>query len=215
MGTEVVARWRAALNQSLLDDALRATTLAGIQKVAVTSPLMQVAAISASYNALVAKGGTLATAVTAAAASKKQHALDITSRALARNAFDVELETLKALVQNNATTGGDITGMGFTLLSLTKTSQTPPDPPGLLVVRIGKAHGKARVSVAGKGYRGRFMAEVSTDPVGPTTWSSLPGTGPSRKLSGYATGTKLWVRFATVRYGAQSDWSTPVLVTIP
>jgi hypothetical protein len=39
--------------------------------------------------------------------------------------------------------------------------------------------------------------------------------GKQRKLTGYATGTKLWVRFATVRWGMQSDWCTPVLVTIP
>ena len=26
---------------------------------------------------------------------------------------------------------------------------------------------------------------------------------------------RLWVRFATVRFGMQSDWGTPVLVTMP
>ena len=63
--------------------------------------------------------------------------------------------------------------------------------------------------------KGRFVAEMSLDAGGPSTWSSLPGTGKSRALSGYASGTKVWVRFAAVRYGMQSDWCTPVLVTIP
>ena len=56
---------------------------------------------------------------------------------------------------------------------------------------------------------------MSTDPIGTGTWSPLPGTGKQRKLAGYASGTKLWVHFATVRYGMQSAWSVPVLVTIP
>jgi len=48
-----------------------------------------------------------------------------------------------------------------------------------------------------------------------TTWSSLPGTGKQRRLSGYATGAQIWVRFAAVRFGMQSGWSVPALVVIP
>ena len=54
---------------------------------------------------------------------------------------------------------------------------------------------------------------MSGNPIG--VWTSLPGNGKQRKLSGYASGTQLWVQFAQVRYGLQSPWSTPVLVTIP
>ncbi|MFT3771528.1 MAG: hypothetical protein QM820_39440 [Minicystis sp.] len=46
------------------------------------------------------------------------------------------------------------------------------------MVKIGKAHGKARVSV---GSRGRYAAEVSPNPVGEGTWSPLPGTGDTRR----------------------------------
>lgn len=66
-----------------------------------------------------------------------------------------------------------------------------------------------------QGGRGKYVAEMTTDPAGAGPWTSLPGTGIERKLSGYASGTKLWVRFAAVKYGLQSAWSTPVLVTIP
>jgi hypothetical protein len=57
------------------------------------------------------------------------------------------------------------------------------------------------------------MAEMSPNPIG--TWSQLAGISKSRKLSGYSSGTQLWVRFAAVRFGQQGPWSTPVLVTIP
>jgi len=42
----------------------------------------------------------------------------------------------------------------------------------------------------------------------------MPGAGKQRKLSGYASGTRLWVRFAAVKYGQQSAWSTPVMLTM-
>ncbi len=123
---------------------------------------------------------------------------------------------LKALVVSNATTAADITGMGFTPLEAVKASQTQPDAPTSVLVKIGKVQGKARVSVQEtRTTRGRYVAQGSPDPIGAATWSELPGTGKQRKLSGYPSGTKLWVRFAQVRYGLQSAWSTPVLVTFP
>jgi hypothetical protein len=107
--------------------------------------------------------------------------------------------------------------MGFQNLSLpAKATQAKPDVRGPLVVKTGKVQGKSRVAIAQPGkLPGILIAEVSIDPIGPATWSVMPGSGKQRKLSGYASGTKLWVRFAAVRYGQQSDWCTPVLVTIP
>jgi hypothetical protein len=105
--------------------------------------------------------------------------------------------------------------MGFVLLADVVTPEGLPEPPQALLVKTGLMHGKAIVTVAAKGYQGKFAAEVSPDPIGSGPWTALPGTGKSRKLLGYASGTKLWVRFAAVRRGQQSAWSTPVLVTIP
>jgi hypothetical protein len=105
--------------------------------------------------------------------------------------------------------------MGFSLLVGAAATQGPPEPPAALVVKLGKAHGKARVIVEGKGYLGLFAAEASIDPIGPATWVSLPGNGKQRKLSGYPSGTRLWVHFAATRHGQQSAWSVPVLVIIP
>jgi hypothetical protein len=206
-------RFRIALNTHLLDDLARENLVNGIQKVAPQSPLAQNPSIAASLALLGTKGTTLATNVAAVATNTAQLKASTTQRNLSRVAVDSELVALKALTENNATSEGDITAMGFTPFASTPASVGPPAPPEALLVRTGKAHGKATVSVAAKGYQGTFAAQASPDPIG--TWTALPGSGKSRKLSGYATGTKLWVQFASVRHGVQSAWCTPVLVIIP
>lgn len=213
MTTSVQSRWRAALTLRLLTDALRESTLAGIQKVAPQSPLMANPAIAASYAALGTKGTKLATDLAKAAADEKAYQLSLGTANASRAAFDLELDTLKTLVENNAQSAADLLSMGFAQFTPTTASHTMPDPPASLLVKIGKEPGKARVVVPGNGYLGHFAAQSSTDPYGANTWENLPGHGKERRLSGYASGTKLWVRFATVRYGLQSAWSTPVLVT--
>jgi hypothetical protein len=77
-------------------------------------------------------------------------------------------------------------------------------------------HGRASATVQETGtLRGNYVAEATSDPISPASaWTSLAGNGKQRRIVG-PTGTKVWVRFAQVRYGLQSDWSTPVLVTLP
>jgi hypothetical protein len=215
MTTEALPRWRAVLNLALMDDAARIQLLGAIQKISQTSTLISNPSTAASLAALGTKGAALTTSVGNVASYEKLFRGSITSRDLSRRAFDLEMETLKQLVENQATNGGDVTSMGFALFVANKLSKAAPEPPASLIVKIGRAHGKARVSVAGKGYQGSFVAEVSPNPVTPTSFTSLPGNGKQRALTGYATGTQLWVRFARVVYGMQSDWCTPVLVTIP
>jgi hypothetical protein len=207
------SRWHAALNRALLTDTTRQAMLAGIQKVAPQSVLYQVPAIAASYAALVTKGATFTTTVAVAAADEKQYRASASAANLARSAFDGELVTLKTAVENNATDATDIPGMGFVSQVLVKSSKTPPDAPAGVLYFPAKEHGKGRVVVQGTGYLGHFVAEVSNDPLG--TWTALPGNGKERRLSGYPSGTRLWVHFAAVRWGLQSPWSTPILVIIP
>ena len=209
------SRWRAALNLRLLNDTKRTALLAAIQKVAQQSPLIQNPTIAASYASLSTKGATFVTSVANASASEQQWKADAAVRDVARVAFDLEVTNFKTLVENNATSAADLTGMGLTELVVTRSAKTMPDAPAAVLVRPGKEHGKARVAVDGKGYLGSFVAQVSPDPIGPSTWTPLPGTGKSRNLSGYASGTKLWVQFAQVRWGLQSPWSAPVMVIIP
>jgi hypothetical protein len=77
--------------------------------------------------------------------------------------------------------------------------------------RVG--HGKIRATVHETGGSHHpYAAEQSVDG---TTWTALgAGRGKSRMITG-ASGAKIWVRFAMVRGELQSDWCTPVLVTIP
>ncbi len=185
-----------------------------MEKVAPQSALMKVPSIAASYASVVTKSTALGGLVAAVAADDKQLKADTAARNGAHSALLLELVGLKALVLSNATTEADITAMGFKVLDLSATSRTQPPAPASLLVYLGKVQGKARVVVQGA-TRGHFAAQVSPDPVTATSWASLPGNGKERKLSGYPSGTKLWVRFAQVRYGLQSDWSVPVLVTIP
>jgi hypothetical protein len=215
MTTMAMSKWRAALNISLLDDLTRANLVTSIQKVAAQSALIQVPARAARGAAINTKGGAFATNVATTATFEKQLRASTTARDVSRATLDLELVTLKSLVENNATSASDITAMGFVLLESAKPSKTPPSPPEALLVRPGREHGKSRVAVQGKGYLGHFAAQVSTDPIGATTWTSLPGTGKERQLAGYASGTKLWVQFAAVRWGLQSAWCTPVMIIIP
>jgi hypothetical protein len=209
------SRSRAALNIHLLNDLQRENVLAGIAKVAPDSPLLQNPAIAASFASLTLKGSTLATNIAAVAESEGIFRASIGARQLARDVFDLELDNLKTLVENNSTSAADLTGMGFVPLVFNRSARTQPDPPAALLVRPGKARGKARVAVQGRGWLGRFVAEVSIDPIGPATWTALPGNGKERVLTGYPSGTRLWVRFAAVRWGLQSAWSEPVQVLIP
>jgi len=86
--------------------------------------------------------------------------------------------------------------------------------PGNIVNKPPKqGHGKTVVSVDDPGpTRHQFAAEQSLDGV---TWTQLGvGHGKTRVVTG-PSGTKVWVRFAMVRAGQQSAWSTPFLVTLP
>jgi hypothetical protein len=207
-------RIRISLNVSDMSDADVASTVAGIQKVAPSSALMQNAGIAASYTALGKKATTLASAAGTVAADHVQLKLDETARLTARTSIQGELDSLRGLVANAASSPSDITGMGFVQLSRSAQTRTTPMPPAELVTRLGRVHGRARVAVAGN-TSGNYVAESTPDPIAPTSvWTSLPGNGKQRTLTG-ATGSKVWVRFAQVRYGLQSDWSTPVLVTLP
>jgi hypothetical protein len=212
-----LSRFRIALNVSLMNDLERMGLIAGIQKVATSSSLMKVPAIAASYSALVTKGAAFQTSSALVSADEKQLRLDETSRDLARSTADAELVTLKTLVSQNAASASDVAGMGFTELpSVAAAQQNAPAVPGPILVKIGKVQGAARVGIGAAGVlRGTTVAEVSPDPITATSWTLMPGAGKQRKLSGYASGTRLWVRFAAVKYGQQSAWSTPVMLTIP
>ena len=209
-------RWPISLDISKLNDLERQEALAGIEKVGPSSPLFAIPSIAASYASLSLKGTALLTNVAAAAAYEKLYKANVALRDISRSAFDLELDTLKTAVENNAGSASDLASMGFSLLVVAKASRLAPSPPAELLVHLGKVHGAARVVVAGKGYLGSFAAQMTLAPVTATSaWTDLPGHGKQRTFTGYATGTQMAVRFAAVRFGMQSDWCVPVILTIP
>ena len=103
--------------------------------------------------------------------------------------------------------------MGFALLTVTRSAKVAPEAPALLLVYpAGRTARPASWSPAAA-TSATSSRRCRGDPIG--TWASLPGNGKERKLSGYPSGTKLWVHFAQIRWGLQGPWSVPVLITIP
>jgi hypothetical protein len=206
-----MSRWRVALNTKLLDDLEKQSLGATIVKMAPQSALYGIPAIAASVAAIKTKTAALKAGNDSVDADEKQLKADIAIRDTARLGLDTELVTLKSLLVNNATQASDITGLGFGIIDLPQSTAQPDLP--VVTVTMSQKHGSAKVSVVG-GTGKRFLAEAAPDPnAGP--WTLLPGTGRSRRFKGLASGTKIWVRFAQVRYNQQSAWSIAVLVSIP
>jgi hypothetical protein len=157
---------------------------------------------------------TYKTARAASAVSATQHKTDVAAEAQARIANDRAIMTLCHMTEDAAVTLDDIKSMAFAAYQGCPPAPTMTGP--LVDVILGrKGSGRARPTVHETGgTRHRYAAEMSPDPVTATSWSTLPGTGKSRKLTG-KSGTSVWVRFAVLHGQTQGDWSAPVLVTPP
>jgi hypothetical protein len=218
MGHFLVPRYHVQLDFSQIKDPDRHEIVAGIRQVAQTSPIiLNSPAMQASLAALTAKDAALTQANAAGISSKQKLKTDIATEAGCRGDVDGEIRAFATLTENYAKSPADIHGAGLPSRSATPTKKLPPEVPASIDTVIPRAGlGKAIVSVHDTGKtRKQYAAEWSPDPIGPDTWAPL-GVGSSkvRTVTG-ASGTKVWVRFATVRGQLQSDWCTPVLVTIP
>ena len=131
-----------------------------------------------------------------------------------RAKLDRSLGVVTSIVENLATTADQAAALGFTA-RLGKAAPGPLAPPEGVVVVLGKTHGQFRASAKTTKKGARFGAQVSSDPIGPATWVDLPGNGKRRLVTGHASGTIVWIRFRTERSQHQSDWCTPVSVTVP
>jgi len=131
-----------------------------------------------------------------------------------RTKFDRAMWVFTSLVENLALTVDQAAQLGLTA-RVGKAPPAPLAPPEGVIVKLGRKHGQFRASVKTTQKNGRFGAQISTDPVGPTTWQELPGAGRSRLIGGHPSGTLVWVRFRALRGQQQSDWCAPVPVTVP
>jgi hypothetical protein len=212
----VIKKYRPELDITALDDADRHEIAVNVAKIAPSSPLYSNASIQASVASLAKKDAALSQSNTTVTNDKKQLAVDTQIETTARSAFDGELANLATLTGTSATSVSDVASMSFTpYVRPPVATGAPPVPDGIDVKIPRKGHGSAEVMVqAPKGVKWQFVVQWSPNPSTATSWELLVGTGRSRTLTG-ASGTQMWVRAARVRGQSQSDWCTPILVTIP
>ncbi len=130
-----------------------------------------------------------------------------------RTKYGHALGVLRTTLEGAATTIEEVTSLGLTG-RIGGATPAPLVPPTGVRIALGKKHGQFRAS-AESTFKGKFGAEVSSDPIGPATWVDVTGTGKRRLITGHASGTLVWVRFRIVAGQRASDWCTPVPVTVP
>jgi hypothetical protein len=218
MGRSLVPRYRVGLELSDLKDDARHVLVAGILTAGATSQLViDHPTMKTSLALLAQKDEALTGANQEVLELRQQLRCAIAAEARCRSDVDGEVRTYASMTMNNARSPADIHGAGLPTLSPPPARTTPPEVPGVLdTILPRRGHGKAVVCVHETGkIRRQYAAEWSPEAVGPDTWSPLGvGRGKQRVVTG-ASGTRVWVRFATIRGELQSDWCTPVLVTIP
>jgi hypothetical protein len=197
-----------------LDDAARLELAIGIAKQAPQSALFaDNPAIQAAVDAVVAKAKKLDERNLAVAQTRAQLRADISDELVARTELDGALRALATLTEVGAKSPSDLVQMAFRPLDTTRSILGPQPPDGIDVQIPKRGHGHVTVSARQSNDKRRHY-EVEICPYGSDTWTRLIGHGKTRTVKG-ASGDQLWVRFATVKGEVQSEWCTPVLVTIP
>jgi hypothetical protein len=187
-----------------------------IVKISSQSPLFTNPVIAAAVNAITAKQATYAASLLAVKNTAKQLVDDKATRDADRASLETEITAFGGAACNIAPDDAGLASLGITPRPLVVIPKLSPAVPTSFKLRPPK-HLKGYLDISvdePAGTRGKYAAQWSPDPVGAGTWSDLPGTGKSRRVTG-ASGTKVWVRFARVRGQSQSDWSAPQLVVIP
>jgi hypothetical protein len=194
------------------DEKARDELVGAIDKNAPSSTLFAGnPVIQAQVAAVKSTNATYKSALATAGASARQHATDVAAANTAKTAADKAIRLLADLVEHDAQTEAEITGMAFEAYA-GKPPAPPLEPPVVDVTPGRKGSGKATAAAHETGRtRRKYAAESSVDGV---TWSTLTGSGKSRKLAG-KSGATIWVRFALQRGQLQSAWSNPVQITFP
>jgi hypothetical protein len=211
----LVPQYHVLLDINTLDDAQLHTVAGDIGGASTTSVLVL---NYAEMQTTVATVGTKDVALTKASKQvdidRNNLRLSIASEALARAELRRSIRTFATQATEHAKSPAEIQGAGLhPRPPVTQTTQVPDAPASLIEKPPKRGHGKTTVVAEDPGpTRHAFVAEQSTDGV---TFSQLGvGHGKTREVTG-PSGTKVWVRFAIVHRGAQSPWSTVLLVTIP
>jgi hypothetical protein len=211
----LVPRFLAALDLNLLTDEDLHVLVGDIVTAAPDSPVVAASpALQASVAALGTKDAALVKASKDTNQDRQNLRNSIAVEAQARSDVHAEVRTYATGVTNLAKSPADLQTAGLKPRPPVPPRGTAPTVPENIVNKPPKhGHGKTIVSVEETGpTRHQFVAQQSLDG---TTWAPLGvGHGKTRVVTG-PSGTKVWVRFAMVRSGLQSDWSTAFLVTLP
>jgi hypothetical protein len=215
MGRRLVPRFLAALDFSLYTDQELHTLMSDIALAAPTSPIIQAnPPIQECVARLATKDAALTKTGKKVDDDKGTLRTDLAAEALARTDLVGEARTYTSLVQNVAKSPADVQAAALPPRPPAPPKNQPPTVPEQIDNKPPKK-GKGRTTVAVHetgSIRHEYVAQQSMDGV---TWTALGvGHGKTRVVTG-ASGTKVWVRFAMVRGQSQSDWSTPILITIP
>jgi hypothetical protein len=214
MGRRLAPRFLAALDFALLTDQELHKLVSDIDLVAPTSSLIQASPpMQECVARLVAKDAILTKTSKKVDDDKATLRTDLAAEALARTDLQGEARIYAGFVQNNARSPADVQGAALDPRQPKPRNQPPTVPDHLESRPPKRGHGRITVFVVETGTtEHQFAAEESLDGV---TWTQLGvGHGKTRVVTG-PSGTKVWVRFAMVRGSLRSDWSTPLIVTIP
>jgi hypothetical protein len=215
MARTLAPRFLAALDLHALNDTRIHQLTHDVAQAATTSPLALASlTMQARIAELVIADDNLTLANQVVAADRAKLRSDIAAEAVVRFAAVSALRIVAAVLAQLATSPADVQGAGLPAQpARSPRYQVPPVPASIDTKPPRTGRGKTTVSVHETGpIHYRYAAEQSFDGV---TWTQLGvGRGKTRVVTG-ASGTQVWVRFATVRGQRQSEWCTPVLVTIP
>ena len=215
MGRKLIPRYLASLELSTMPDEELHVLAGNIVSAGKTSPIVLASTtLQSTIAGLAVSDSNLTTAGLKVDTDKNQLRIDVAAEAQARSIVVGLVRSVVTAVTNVAQSPADLHNAGIPAAPPRPPKNQPPAVPQQLNVTFPKrGHGKATVTVEETGpTKHEYAAQSSLDGV---TWIQLGVShGKTRAVTG-ATGTKVWVRFAMTRGSMQSDWSVPVLVTLP
>jgi hypothetical protein len=210
-------RFHVQMNLRTVDDQWRFDTIAKITQNAPQSQLFAaIPAIQTAVAALGPLGAAFKTKSDTVAADRAKLAIDLDAEVNARSDVDAALLTIKSLFENNAKSDDDLTAGGLQRRNPKSSSALLLPPESVDITFPKKLRGQFTASAhqTGPG-RALYAAQLSTDASTEASWVDLKGTGKARKVTDHKSGSQVWLRFARLSGQDQSDWGTPVLVTVP
>jgi hypothetical protein len=184
-----------------------------IGKVAPGSPKYTASpALQAAVERVVNDGIDVGAKAKAVAVKRQELATAEADLLTSQNTFDKDMGVCVKTAESVCTTAEELAQLG--LKPRAKSLPVPLVVLTNITVKPGKDKGSIYAHARAIPGISQYPAQISADPIGPDTWKTLPGTNAVRRLTGYVSGARYWIRFATQRGDQQSAWSDPVAVIV-